>query len=140
MACRTQSGSGRRGARSTWGYGSRGILVAALLLAMLTACSGRREIRIAGRTMGTTYHVTIIGGYLTSVAQLKRAIDARLEEINASMSTYRPESEISRFNAMQKIDTAFPVGSHRDPAAQVGYHQVHVFVFPSKGLRMVPGH
>jgi thiamine biosynthesis lipoprotein len=82
----------------------------ALILLMLMGCSGRREIRIAGRTMGTTYHVTVIGGYFTSVAALQKAIDARLEAVNASMSTYRPESEISRFNALQEAGTAFPVG------------------------------
>ncbi len=82
----------------------------ALVMVLLLGCSGKREIRLTGRTMGTTYHVTIIGGYLTSVAQLQKAIDARLEAINASMSTYRPESEISRFNALQETDAAFPVG------------------------------
>ena len=87
----------------------RRCLIGALLLVMFWGCSGRREIRLAGRTMGTTYHVTIIGGYFTSVARLQQAIDARLEAINASMSTYRPESEISRFNALREIDQAFPV-------------------------------
>ena len=85
-------------------------LIIALALIAVSGCSGQREIRIAGRTMGTTYHVTVIGGYLTSVAELKKAIDARLETINASMSTYRPESEISRFNALQESGAAFPVG------------------------------
>ncbi|MDJ0720452.1 MAG: FAD:protein FMN transferase [Desulfobacterales bacterium] len=85
------------------------VLVIAFILIAIAGCSGQREIRIAGRTMGTTYHITVIGGYLTSVAQLKKAIDARLEAINASMSTYRPESVISRFNRFQETETAFPV-------------------------------
>ncbi len=88
----------------------RWTLIAALTLGTLPGCSGQREIRLAGRTMGTTYHVTIIGGYFTSVGPLQKAIDERLEAINASMSTYRPESEISRFNALQKTGAAFPVG------------------------------
>ncbi len=93
-------------ARGAWRKG----LMAALAMALLLGCSGKRELRISGRTMGTTYNVTVIGGYLTSVAQLQKAIDARLEAINASMSTYRPESEISRFNALQETDKAFAVG------------------------------
>ncbi len=88
----------------------RWAVFAALTLGILLGCSGQREIRIAGRTMGTTYHVTIIGGYFTSVGQLRQAIVERLEAINASMSTYRPESEISRFNALPTPGTAFPVG------------------------------
>jgi thiamine biosynthesis lipoprotein len=105
-----KSGRRREGERTAGGHWGRRATVVALLVVVIVACSGRRELRIAGRTMGTTYHVTIIGGYLTSVAQLKKTIDARLEDINASMSTYRPESEISRFNALQEIGTAFPVG------------------------------
>ncbi len=90
--------------------GGRLGLIIVLTLAILMGCSGQREIRISGRTMGTTYHVTVIGGYFTAAAPLKQAIDARLEAVNASMSTYRPESEISRFNAMQATDTPFAVG------------------------------
>ena len=96
----------RASAPSTAGW--RGLIFACILIA-IGGCSGQREIRIAGRTMGTTYHVTVIGGYLTSVAKLKKAIDTRLEAINASMSTYRPESAISRFNRFQETGTAFPV-------------------------------
>ena len=90
--------------------GVRWAVFAALTLGILLGCGGQREIRIAGRTMGTTYHITIIGGYFTSVGQLRQAIDERLEAINASMSTYRPESEISRFNTMEETGKAFPVG------------------------------
>ena len=93
--------------RQTW---LRWTLTLAVTLGLFLGCGGQREIRIAGRTMGTTYHVTIIGGYFTSVGQLRQAIDERLEAINASMSTYRPESEISRFNALPKTGMTFPVG------------------------------
>jgi thiamine biosynthesis lipoprotein len=85
-------------------------LLVILVIVAVVGCTGRREIRIAGRTMGTTYHVTVIGGYFTSVGSLRQAIDERLEAVNASMSTYRPESEISRFNALSTANTAFAVG------------------------------
>lgn len=57
-----------------------------------------------GRTMGTTYSVK----YLPVPAapptqQLKRAIERTLEQIEQEMSTYRPDSELSRFN--QQSDT-----------------------------------
>ena len=50
--------------------------------------------------MGTSYHVTVIdppGG--ASAAQYQSDIDVVLERIDASMSTWRPDSEISRLNA-----------------------------------------
>ena len=55
---------------------------------------------MSGRTMGTFYHIKVISGYFTDLDGLQKKIDARLEEINQSMSTYRPDSEISRFNKM----------------------------------------
>jgi thiamine biosynthesis lipoprotein len=84
------------------------ILVVILLL-FLAGCPGRREIKLPGKTMGTTYHITVIGGYLTSARNLQKAIDARLEAIEASMSTYRTDSEISRFNRMPRVDTPYPI-------------------------------
>lgn len=48
-----------------------------------------------GETMGTTYHIK----YLDSKSQrLKSSIDSLLVEFNQSLSTYLPNSEISRFN------------------------------------------
>jgi len=87
-----------------WGTG----LLALLLV--LAGCPGQREIKFAGKTMGTTYHITIVGSYFSSAAPLHKAVDERLEAINASMSTFRPDSEISRFNQMQRIDTPVPIG------------------------------
>ncbi len=81
------------------------------LLLILAGCSGRREIKFAGKTMGTTYHLTIVGSYFTAAAPLQKAVDERLEAINASMSTYRPDSEISRFNQMPHTDPPFPISN-----------------------------
>jgi thiamine biosynthesis lipoprotein len=80
-----------------------------MLLLFATSCSGSREIRLAGKTMGTTYHITVIGNYFTAVAPLQKGIDERLADINASMSTYQHGSEISRFNRMQHAGTPFPI-------------------------------
>ena len=59
--------------------------------------------------MGTTYHIKIITGYFNKLSDLKPKIDQRLEAINQSMSTYRPDSEISQFNTIRDITTLFPV-------------------------------
>lgn len=59
--------------------------------------------------MGTTYHIKVVAGWLTSGTDLKRQVDNRLAGINRSMSTYDPSSEISRFNAFRATDQPFSV-------------------------------
>ncbi len=59
--------------------------------------------------MGTTYHIKIVTGYATNVSGLKKKMEKRLDEINQSMSTYRKESEISRFNALRSTAERFHV-------------------------------
>lgn len=48
--------------------------------------------------MGTTYNVTVIDGDL-SESELTEAVEAVLAQVNAQMSNWDPNSEISRFNA-----------------------------------------
>jgi FAD:protein FMN transferase len=72
-------------------------------------CHAKREHLIQGRTMGTTYHITVVTGSLQGVAGLKEKIDARLQEINHSMSTYQKGSEISRFNRFKVTGQNFKV-------------------------------
>lgn len=58
-------------------------------------------ISITGSTMGTTYSVKIVpsdNSRNLSSDFLKKKIDSVLVEVNNQMSTYIPESEISRFN------------------------------------------
>lgn len=68
---------------------------------------GQREAFISGQTMGTTYHITVVTGYLTNIASLKDKIEQRLAEINKSMSTFLPDSEISRFNRIKSTTRYF---------------------------------
>ena len=71
-----------------------------VLAAHLSACSKEPEaVQLAGRTMGTTWHVTYTPTVeRESPAEIQRGIEAVLAEVNLSMSTYLDESEISRFN------------------------------------------
>ena len=50
---------------------------------------------IAGETMGTTYHISYFD---EEQRNFKESIDSLLEVFNGSLSTYLPNSEISRFN------------------------------------------
>jgi len=48
--------------------------------------------------MGTTYTIKVVSGRFAQTDHLHELIKNRLNEINASMSSYSPESEISVFN------------------------------------------
>jgi thiamine biosynthesis lipoprotein len=65
------------------------------------------ETRIAGSTMGTTYHIKIVTDGKQKIIDLEKKIEKRLEEINQSMSVFRPESELSRFNRLNKTGEPF---------------------------------
>ncbi|WP_424933791.1 FAD:protein FMN transferase [Amaricoccus macauensis] len=73
---------------------------------LLASCDRTPEvIRIAGETMGTTYHVTVVDPPSEEDAEtLRDAIEAKLAAVNGCMSTWDPDSEISRFNAMQSSE------------------------------------
>ncbi|WP_319406198.1 FAD:protein FMN transferase [uncultured Desulfosarcina sp.] len=84
------------------------MLIFGMLAALLcSACQPKRELRLSGKTMGTTYHIKVVAGLLTSGAEIQRQIDIRLAAINKSMSTYDSSSEISRFNAIQSTAESF---------------------------------
>jgi thiamine biosynthesis lipoprotein len=89
--------------------GLRGTALFLGLLAVMvcSACQPKRELRLSGQTMGTFYHIKVVAGLFTSGTDLQRQIDNRLAEINQSMSTYDPESEISRFNAIRSTSDVF---------------------------------
>lgn len=69
----------------------------------------QKTFQLSGRTMGTTYQIKVVAETMADPSLLKAEIDKRLEQINQSMSTYRPQSEISRFNAWQEIGRVFKV-------------------------------
>ena len=57
------------------------------------------QIHLYGPTMGTTYNVKYLPQKdAPSREQFQREIDRLLEEVNDQMSTYRKDSELSRFN------------------------------------------
>jgi thiamine biosynthesis lipoprotein len=69
-----------------------------LLLAVFTmaGCSEPRLERLAGAVMGTTWSVQIVGGVQPG---LEAQVQARLDAIDARMTTYSATSELARFNA-----------------------------------------
>lgn len=78
------------------------IWLALIALAFFVSCSKQNELEtlaLQGRTMGTSYHVTLVGkSNLLDKTQLQKDIDAILVDVNNKMSTYQPDSELSLFN------------------------------------------
>ncbi|MFO7555759.1 MAG: FAD:protein FMN transferase [Desulfobacterales bacterium] len=76
---------------------------------LFAGCGLKKEVEVSGKTMGTTYHITVVTGVFTHTTTLQKKIDTRLDEINKSMSTFRNDSEISRFNAYQNVNEKFRI-------------------------------
>ena len=89
-------------------YSQVPVIIITLLLASLI-CDAKQAHLIQGRTMGTTYQVQVVTGNFQGISGLKEKIDARLEQINHSMSTYQEDSEISRFNRFAQIGVKFKI-------------------------------
>lgn len=95
--------------------------VSLVLLSIITACSEQSSSQqqkhaFQGATMGTRYHITVIANTDAFHADsVKKHVDELLQGINRKMSTYIPESEISRFNRFNKTEW-FPVSK---PFAEV---------------------
>ncbi|MGF1719860.1 FAD:protein FMN transferase [Vibrio kyushuensis] len=81
-------------------------LVALASLLVLSGCEKSAEqIHISGPTMGTTYNIKYINSdSLLDSAEIQVEVDRLLEEVNDQMSTYRKDSELSRFNQYQGSD------------------------------------
>ena len=81
------------------------ILAIAILLPACRNSTGDQSDKLWGSTMGTRYHIrlgTALGK--EEAVDLQGAISERLDNIESSMSTYEPDSEISRFNASRSSD------------------------------------
>jgi len=81
-------------------------LVALASLLVLSGCEKPVEqVHISGPTMGTTYNIKYLPqDGIPSSDVLHKEVDRLLEQVNDQMSTYRKDSELSRFNQYQ--DTA----------------------------------
>lgn len=78
-------------------------------LALLAGCGGRAdppaEWSLGGPTMGTTYRVVVQSPPRAVSRQgLRDGIESILHRIDARMSTYDPDSELSRFNAAERTE------------------------------------
>ncbi len=84
----------------------------------LVACSGEvAPVKLAGATMGTSYHVTYLPpASAPQASQVQAQLDTILVAVNDSMSTYQENSEI---NQARDTSRAYQVSilQHIDAAA-----------------------
>ncbi len=73
------------------------VMLVWLLLA--TGCNSKVYL-LTGPTMGTSFHIKVVAGRRSDLLSLQKAIVQRLEQVEQSMSTFRQDSEISRFNRL----------------------------------------
>ncbi len=79
--------------------------VLALLLAVACSRVPQEPIVMSGYTMGTTWTVRLAAPPgEPSIPQLRTEIEALLEQVNDEMSTWREDSDISRFNRLPAGD------------------------------------
>jgi thiamine biosynthesis lipoprotein len=82
------------------------------MLATLVGCekpvAERPMVEIHGRTMGTFYGVKVVGDFPGGQQALQTQVDSLLKHYNDEISTYDPNSSLSKFN-QQQTSTPFPV-------------------------------
>lgn len=81
------------------------LLLAFLFLLGMQGCSetaGPKSAFLSGTTMGTTYSVKWYGSHTldSDIQRIHQSIELALNIVNDSMSTYIPDSELSKFNAL----------------------------------------
>lgn len=91
-------------------------LLAVPLLVLLSGCGDRpdatAQLELTGSTMGTTFNIKLVTPPAELDEQsLQRRIEHSLLAIEQQMSTYLPDSELSRFNTYAATDW-FEVSSH----------------------------
>jgi thiamine biosynthesis lipoprotein len=85
-----------------------------VLIIIFIGCKSKdHTISINGNTMGTTYSIKIIDNLPQhiNINNIKSNIDSALQVVNQQMSTFIPESEISRFNRLTSKDW-FPISTN----------------------------
>lgn len=90
-----------KGRRSERGFCPPGAALFGLAILLLTACTPSPVPleTFQGQTMGTSYTVKVVAALTPEAREaLGALIDGRLQDVNAKMSTYLEDSELSRFN------------------------------------------
>ena len=90
--------------------------ILAIWLASLALAARAEPLMFSGPTMGTAYHVRfVVGESAVDLPQLKKYVESLLADVDRHMSTYRDDSELSRFNRASAGEWFEPVQSRPLP-------------------------
>lgn len=101
------------------------VLISGCLPDSVSGNQSKDVYKVSGNTMGTTYHISWVDSD-DQTTELKRRVDHRLREINASMSTYISNSELSLINDSK--ESRFTISSDLSEVIAVSlsvYEQSH---------------
>ncbi|MCR1838176.1 FAD:protein FMN transferase [Pasteurella caecimuris] len=105
-----------------------GLLVVAFACSLAACKKDPEVISLSGKTMGTTYHVKYIddGSVSENSQKTYEQIEHILKDVNAKMSTYVKDSELSRFNQNTQVNTPVEISADfaKVLAEAVRLHQV----------------
>lgn len=88
-----------------------GAILVVVVLIYRTFSFSPELVSFSGPTMGTTYTIKLYTNEnIRSVSFIKDDVDAVLKQVNKSMSTYDPASELSLFNQAE-INTAYEISN-----------------------------
>ncbi|MEO6244705.1 MAG: FAD:protein FMN transferase [Opitutaceae bacterium] len=80
-------------------------LIALAWLAFVVTSGAAESLVLSGRAMGTAWTLKLIlKAEHGDVVGLRRQVEAKLERLEQTFSTYRPSSELSRFNATRHLE------------------------------------
>ncbi|OOF67468.1 thiamine biosynthesis protein ApbE [Rodentibacter pneumotropicus] len=90
-----------------------GLLVVAFACSLAACKKDPEVISLSGKTMGTTYHVKYIddGSVSENLQNTHEQIEYILKDVNAKMSTYIKDSELSRFNQNTQVNTPIEISA-----------------------------
>ena len=90
-----------------------GIVAVAMALSLAACEKETKVISLSGKTMGTTYHVKYLdeGSMKATSEKTHEEIEAILKDVNAKMSTYKKDSELSRFNQNTQVNTPIEISA-----------------------------
>ncbi|MEM7358906.1 MAG: FAD:protein FMN transferase [Pseudomonadota bacterium] len=114
-------------------HGSLFLYLALPLLLLLSACAeqgGRQAVVLSGPTMGTDYRITVVSEASLDVAQLETDIVGQLDAVNASMSNWLSDSEVSQINllpANQAFQVSNSLAEVLDEALQISKYTSGAF-------------
>jgi len=91
-------------------------MVGVLLFFLLACSSGEKSYEWHGTTMGTFYQVRVVHAGKLDKEEQQTSLVGVIERVNSLMSNWQPDSEVSRFNA---LDSTQPFAVSEDTARVV---------------------